>query len=97
MKNQLTIVATIVAKIEHTEFVKAALLKLVEASLNDTGCINYNLLQDNTDLNNFVVYENWANEEALNGHLNTPHFTAFTEATEGKLNAFTVKKMTMLS
>ncbi|MFB9053652.1 putative quinol monooxygenase [Formosa undariae] len=97
MKNQLTIVATIIAKTENTEFVKAELLKLVEASLNDKGCINYNLLQDNTDLNSFVVYENWDDEDALTGHLNTIHFKAFTEATEGKLNAFTVNKMTMLS
>ncbi|WP_299780929.1 putative quinol monooxygenase [uncultured Formosa sp.] len=97
MKNQLTIVAKIVAKTEHTECVKTELLKLVDASIHDKGCINYNLLQDNTDLNSFVVYENWDDEEALNSHLNTVHFKAFTEATDGKLDVFTVNKMTMLS
>ncbi|WP_159023278.1 putative quinol monooxygenase [Formosa sp. L2A11] len=97
MKNQLSIIAKISAKAEHTEFVKDALLHLVKASRPDKGCINYNLLQDNTDKNSFVVYENWKDEAALDLHLNTAHFKAFMEKTEGMLSEFTVNKMTMIS
>ena len=97
MKNQLTIVAKITAQVENTELVKDELQKLVESSRTDNGCIDYTLLQDNTDLNNFVVYENWENETALEKHLVTDHFKAFTAATHGKLSEFAVNRMTIVS
>ncbi|MDW5288511.1 putative quinol monooxygenase [Formosa sp. PL04] len=97
MKNQLTIIAKILAKTEFTELIKDELLKLVESSRTDKGCINYTLLQDNTDLNSFVVYENWENDTALEKHLETDHFKTFTAATHAKLIEFAVNKMTTLS
>ena len=48
MANQtLTIVARILAKEEKRELVKAALLKLIDVTRAEKGCINYVLHQDN--------------------------------------------------
>ena len=49
---QLTIVADIVAKQDKIELVKSELLKLIEPTLAEEGCINYDLHQDNNNQGN---------------------------------------------
>lgn len=43
----LTIVANIMANEEKVELVKSELMKLIEATRAEAGCINYDLHQDN--------------------------------------------------
>ena len=50
---QLTITASILAKTEKREFVKQALLKLIPPTLQEEGCLNYDLHQDNENLDRF--------------------------------------------
>ena len=47
MSKKLTIVARIEANPDQIEFVKAQLMKLIEPTLNEAGCIQYDLHQDN--------------------------------------------------
>ena len=62
MSNQkLTIVARILAKAEKRELVKTELLKLIEPTRAEEGCINYDLHQDNENPNLFLFYENHEN------------------------------------
>lgn len=44
---KLTIVANIIAKADQVELVKAELLKLIDVTRAEEGCINYDLHQDN--------------------------------------------------
>ena len=56
---KLTVVANITAKADKVELVKAELLKLIDLTRAEEGCINYDLHQDNTNPAHFLFYENW--------------------------------------
>ena len=58
MSKKLTIVARIEANVDKVKFVKAELLKLVAPTLEEAGCIQYDLHQDNENPGVFVFYEN---------------------------------------
>ena len=61
--SKLTIVANIFAKAGKIGFVKAELLKLIEPTRAEEGCLNYDLHQDFEDLRHFLFYENWESRE----------------------------------
>lgn len=58
MSKKLTIVARIEANPDKIELVKAELLKLIEPTLQEAGCIRYDLHQDNENPAVFIFYEN---------------------------------------
>ncbi|MCT4674192.1 MAG: antibiotic biosynthesis monooxygenase [Prolixibacteraceae bacterium] len=94
MSNQkLTIVARILAKEENRELVKAELLKLIEPTRNEKGCISYNLHQDNENPNLFLFFENWENRELWQIHMNNAPLAAFSSATEGAIADFVLNEM----
>lgn len=94
---QLTIVADIVAKQDKIELVKSELLKLIEPTLAEEGCINYDLHQDNNNPAHFVFHENWQSHELLTKHLAGQHIAAYIEATEGAVESFVINEMTRVS
>ncbi|NLY65952.1 MAG: antibiotic biosynthesis monooxygenase [Tissierellia bacterium] len=49
--------------------------ELVLASQKEEGCIQYNLYQDNDDENILFIIEEWEDQEALDKHNKTEHFT----------------------
>ncbi|MGB0258137.1 MAG: putative quinol monooxygenase, partial [Coraliomargarita sp.] len=57
--SKLTIVATIKAKADQVDLVQSELLKLIEPTRAEAGCINYDLHQDNENPAYFLYYENW--------------------------------------
>lgn len=59
MSKKLTIVARIEANSDKIEWVKAELLKLIEPTLKEAGCIRYDLYQDNENPAVFLLYEKW--------------------------------------
>lgn len=98
MKNQkLTVVARILAKTEKKEFVKAELLKLIETTRGEEGCINYDLHQDNENENLFLYFENWASKELWQKHMENKHLTDYVKATEGAIEEFHVNQMTHIA
>lgn len=48
--------------------------ELVELSLNDDGCIDYDLLGSLTNTDRLVIYETWQDEASLNAHMASDHF-----------------------
>lgn len=97
MANQkLTIVANILAKEEKRELVKSELLKLIEITKNEEGCINYDLYQDNNNPNQFLFYENWENRELWLKHTNNSHISEYAKKTEGAIENFTLHEMTLI-
>ena len=93
----LSVVAKIKVKPECVDLVKAEMLKMVAATVKESGCLNYNLHQDNADASVFFFYENWSGEEALQNHLKSEHVQAYIQATKGKLAEFAMNKLTKLA
>ncbi|EGU46286.1 hypothetical protein VII00023_11876 [Vibrio ichthyoenteri ATCC 700023] len=92
----LTIVANIVAQPDKIDLVKSELLKLIDPTCVEDGCINYDLHQNNEDPAHFVFYENWVSEQHLQAHLANSHIAAYIKATEDALVSFTISRMTMI-
>jgi quinol monooxygenase YgiN len=93
---KLTIVANIVAKADSIELVKAELLKLIEITRAEEGCINYDLHQDNENPANFLFYENWESRELWQAHMGNQHLKDYVAATEGAVDVFTLNEMTVI-
>jgi len=91
---KLTIVANIHAKSDQIDLVKAELLKLIEITKAEAGCINYDLHQDNANPAHFMFYENWETRELWQAHMGNQHLADYVAATEGAVDDFTVNEMT---
>ena len=97
MTNTLTIIANIEAKADKIELVKTALLKLIEPTRLEEGCIQYDLHQDNNNPAQFTFVENWVSNELLQKHLNSPHLKMYMQATEGAVASFTLNEITKIA
>ncbi|UJF18611.1 antibiotic biosynthesis monooxygenase [Vibrio sp. SS-MA-C1-2] len=93
----LTIVADIVAKDDAIELVKSELLKLVEPTLKEDGCLGYVLHQNNENPAHFTFYENWQSKEHLVTHLANSHIAQYQAATKDKTLSFTINELTQIS
>ena len=94
MSKTLTIVARIEAYPDQVELLKTELQKLVEPTLREPGCIQYDLHQDNLDPAIFLFYENWENRELWQAHMNNAHIAEFALATDGAIAEFNLFEMT---
>ena len=92
----LTIVAKILAKAEHRELVKRELIKLIDTTKAEAGCINYDLHQDQDNENLFLFYENWTSRALWQQHMNNAHLAEYVKATEGAIEDFTLHEMTII-
>ncbi|MFD2617235.1 putative quinol monooxygenase [Terrilactibacillus laevilacticus] len=52
---------------------------LIAGSKAEVGNISYNLFEDVSDPNTFIMVEEWKDEEAVHIHNQEPHFRAFGE------------------
>lgn len=96
-EKRLTIVAKILAKEEKRELVKKELLKLIELTRGEDGCINYDLHQDNDNKNLFLFYENWTDRNIWQKHMQNKHLSQYLKATEGAVEEFIVNEMTQIA
>lgn len=96
MTKILTIVARIEAKNGNAEFVKEAMLKLLEPTRKEVGCIQYDLHQDNENPNVFVFHEQWESEAHLQDHLNIAHIAEYVKTVDGVIDSFVLNRMTKL-
>ncbi|WP_298441908.1 putative quinol monooxygenase [uncultured Ferrimonas sp.] len=95
--SKLTIVANIIANDDKIELVKAELLKLIEITRAEAGCINYDLHQDNENPAHFMFYENWSSRELWQQHMANQHLADYMAATEGAVAQFTLNEMTHIA
>ena len=98
MKDQkLTIVARILVKEGKVDLVKSELLKLIDVTRAEEGCINYNLHQDNENENFFLFYENWENRDLWQKHMQNEHLAEYLKATDGAVEEFIVNEMNQIA
>lgn len=93
---KLTIVATIKAKEDQIDLVKTELMKLIDTTRAEEGCINYDLHQDNENPAHFMFYENWETRELWQTHMGAPHLAAYMQATDGAVAEFTLNEMSAI-
>ncbi len=67
------VVARIVAHADSAHEMKALLLRIVEPTRAEQGCLRYELHQSDTDPADFVFIEEWANSAAVAAHMRTAH------------------------
>lgn len=92
----LTVVAHIEAKQDQVELVRAELLKLIEPTRQEQGCLQYDLHQDNERPELFVFYEGWESKVLLQAHLASGHIQAYSQAVEGAIASFVIGEMTKI-
>lgn len=95
--SKLTVVAQVVARQDSVEAVKRELLKLIEPTRKEDGCIGYTLHQDNDDAAVFIFYETWENPACLEKHLGSDHFQAFVSAVGNIIEPPVINKMTLIA
>ena len=94
---KLTIVARILAKAGKRDFIKEELLKLIEVTRAEEGCLNYDLHQDNENPDLFLFYENWKNRDLWQVHMQNDHLKRYMEVTEGAVEEFVLHEMTHIA
>lgn len=92
----LTIIANIIAKDDKIDLVKSELIKLINTTRAEEGCINYDLHQDNENPAHFTFYENWTSRELWQTHMANSHLADYMAATEGAVASFTLNEMTKI-
>ncbi|RKF20331.1 antibiotic biosynthesis monooxygenase [Alginatibacterium sediminis] len=94
---KLTIVANIIAKDDSIDLVKGELLKLIDITRAEEGCINYDLHQDNENPAHFMFYENWQSRELWQTHMGNEHLAQYMKATDGCVDQFILNEMTQIA
>jgi len=96
-QQKLTIAAQITVKEESVDLVKSELLKLIDITRRQEGCINYDLHQDNSKSNCFLLYEKWESPEFLQKHLGNLYLAEYLKATEGAVKEVVIHEMTQIA
>ncbi len=91
--SKLIVVAKVVAKKEAVQQLKSELLKLINPTRNEEGCLNYVLHQDIDDPSVFIFYETWESAAFLEKHTQSDHYQAFGKAAAGLIAEKAVHKM----
>ncbi len=76
----LTVIAKFEAKPGMEDKVKEGLQAMLDPSHAEPGCLTYNVYLSNDNPALLFTYENWINKDALDAHMQTPHFRALDEA-----------------
>lgn len=77
MPSPITVIAQLDAKPECAARFRAALNPLIAATLQEPGCLCYQLHQSLDNPHGWMLYEEWESEAALDAHQQQHHFIAF--------------------
>lgn len=68
-----------------------AATELVELSLRDKGCVDYDLYASTTEDDRFLIYETWESEADLKRHEESEHFRRLVPRLE-ELSTMTLER-----
>lgn len=97
MSDNLVVVATIIALEGAEAELREGLLGLVAHTVTEPGFVQYDLHVSNERPQEFMFYEIWESEEALDVHNSTPEMKAFGEKAKGWIKSVTLEKFTRIS
>lgn len=92
----IVITAVLKAKSGSEGELEKALQQVLQPSREEEGCIQYDLHQSTDDPSVFVFYERWANETALEGHINSAHYQAYRQRAEELVDSREVLRMKLV-
>lgn len=81
----LIVIAQIHSKPEFNSAVKTALLNLVELTHKEVACKTYDLTQNLTNSNHFIMYEVWESEQGFNEHNQMVYIKEFVKLSQNWL------------
>lgn len=96
MIKQLPIIVKFEVKEDKIEYVKSELLKILEPTRKEDGCIQYELHQDIENPSIFMFYEIWETVDLWKAHDSMPHIVAFKKAIEGSVKNISFNKLNIL-
>jgi quinol monooxygenase YgiN len=76
-RDLLTVIARMHARPGKEDELREALQSLVAPTVQEKGCVNYDLHQGVEDPGWFFFYENWESAADLDAHLAAPHLVEF--------------------
>jgi quinol monooxygenase YgiN len=77
MSKPVTVVARVRAKMGKEDIVLQELLRMVEETRKEQGCINYDLHISADSPGSFLFYENWQSLAHLDRHAQSAHIQNF--------------------
>ena len=89
----LTCIAKITAKKNHEKTVLEELTNIIQPTLSEKGCINYDMYIDNDDDTVFIFHENWESEQDLDNHLESEHIKKCFEIIGDMLESVEISKL----
>jgi quinol monooxygenase YgiN len=72
-ETQLTVMARLTPKEEKVEDVRKRLLSNVPRARAEKGCVSYDVHESLENPGQFMLYENWASQAALDAHFEMPY------------------------
>lgn len=96
MSKNLPLIVKFDVKKDKIDFVKSELLKILEPTRKEDGCLLYELHQDLDETNIFMFYEIWQTKDAWQAHDKKQHIIDLKNAIEDSVNKITVNKLTIL-
>ena len=72
----IRVLAHLTARPDRIEEVRQALIALIDPTRAESGCILYELAQNNSDPVDFTFVEEWASDAELDTHLQSDHIRA---------------------
>ncbi|MGG7667363.1 putative quinol monooxygenase [Yersinia sp. J1] len=94
---EVRVIASLVAKPEFIEDVKAIVHQIIEPSRAEGGNLQYDLHAEIGQPSTFVFFERWASDDALQKHNKTAHFQAFVGQLDGKLDNLDIKTLKQIA
>jgi quinol monooxygenase YgiN len=77
----LTVIARYQVQTGMGDLVATALAKHATATRTEPGCIQFVVYRSRTERDQFVLYEQYVDDEAFEAHRQTPHFRSYVEGT----------------
>lgn len=93
----LTILAQIHVVPGKEDALIAEMQKLIAATKQEAGCLQYDMHRDNDNPSFIMFYENWQSRALWLDHMNAPHLAAYNAATKGWIKSLTLNEMTRAS
>lgn len=75
----IVLAAKFVGKPERRGSIISLAATVAKPSRAESGCISYNFYEQQPTNNEFLFFEEWADQAALDYHFQTPHFKKFME------------------
>lgn len=79
----LTVIAKLKAKAGAEDQLFEACRRLIAPTNAEQGCLNYDMHRSVEDPSLIMFYENWTDRPTWERHMQAPHLTEFSAATEG--------------